>query len=71
MRRQKKLIDKISVDGKEVCDKDEIKKHLLKHFKQLYKKQDLSTFDISGSGLHKLSQANSLHEELVTTQEIE
>ena len=68
MKRQKKIIDKIIIDEEEVHEKGEIKKAFLKYFKQLYKKQESSMFDVFAIGLHKFIQEESEHlEELATT----
>ena len=72
MNGQRKVIDKLIIEGQEVCDRDKIKKALISHFRLLYEKQQSSTFDISAIGLPKLTQADSnFLKEPVTSHEIQ
>ena len=71
LRRQRKLITKIMHNGKEVTELPVIKKLIIGHFKQLYKKQEPSSFDISTLDLKVMSptKAESL-EATVLEEEI-
>jgi len=46
-RRQRKVIDKILVNDLVVSDPDEIKAHIIRYFKELYRKQRPSRFNLS------------------------
>jgi len=56
MKRQQKSIDKLLIEGEEVLDGDQIKEALIRHLKLQYKKQEVTSFDISIIGLLKLTQ---------------
>ncbi|KAJ8422031.1 hypothetical protein Cgig2_012543 [Carnegiea gigantea] len=67
MKRQRKLIEKIRVDGELVSDKETIRRAFVRHFKQIYKKEDSTTLD-----LPQLTQADAGYLDMpVTTLEIE
>jgi len=72
MRRQRNLIEKILVQGKEVTDVGDVKRFIIRYFKNLYRKQKCTRFDISDLGLQKLSQEEVAElERPVTRQEID
>ena len=71
MRRQRNCIDKLMINGEEVTDVNEIKREIIGYFKDLYSKQQGTTFDISQLGFNQLSQAeHDRLERAVTREEI-
>jgi len=71
MRRKRKLIEKLTVDGQTITEPSELKKAVISYFKNLYTKQESSTFDIGSLGLAKLTTEQQQRLEApVTLQEI-
>ena len=56
MRRQRNCIDRLRINGEEVSDELRIKSSIIDYFKDLYSKQQCTSFDISQLDFHKLSQ---------------
>jgi len=56
MRRKRKMIEKILVEGVEYSDPISIRKAIVAHFKRHYAKKDVARFDISNLGLLVLSE---------------
>ena len=71
MRRQRNMIDKIQFQGEEICDIGEISRLITSYYKALYTKTRSTKFDITGLGLQRLSETESMElEKPVTKQEI-
>jgi len=56
MRRKRKMIDKILVDGVEYYDPISVRKAIVDHFKRHYAKKDVPSFDIKNLGPSSLSE---------------
>jgi len=59
IRRRKKLLEKISIQGKVVTELSHIKKPIVQHFKELYTKQPATQFDITNLRLPRLTRNQS------------
>jgi len=59
IRRRKKLLERISTQGKVVSDQSLIRQAIVDHFKELYAKQPVTQFDITNLGLPRLSSYQS------------
>ena len=71
MQRQKKVIEKLIVNGEELTDANDLKAARVGHFKRLYKTTSISKFDISSLGLNKITEQMCHEMEApVTKQEI-
>jgi len=71
-QKQKKVITKILVNDVVISDPGDIKTHIIGYFKELYKRQGPSYFDLAELDLPRLSAEEALQlEEPITKQEIQ
>jgi len=71
LRRQRNWIDKLVIQGEEVADKNKIKQCIIDYFKDLYGRQEVTSFDIAPLGLSKISaEERKRLEEPITREEI-
>ena len=72
MRRKKKMIESIVVNGVEYTDHGKIKKAIMNHFKNHFAKKNISNFNISDLGLSVLTEEQKQNLiEAVSMEEIE
>ena len=71
MRRRRNLLDKLLINGSKVTDIKAIKRHIISFYRNLYRKQVGTSFDVLDLGLQKISDEEAVNlEKPVTRQEV-